>query len=511
MVALRNLIIIFAAVVLLVHPPLVFATVATGAVTGREVWELTASGASKVAAAELTIANATRVLGLLGRYAGYVGLAFALYDMAANTWDWWHQDYDAGTVAPVAPGEGSAGVVPVGTGTGSANGPWLCADGFSGAAGEIPLGVIVTGITAHSSSASFGGAHGMCSWYDINWISTSSLPAASLSAASSGPTNRLPFIEQLDGAIADLTNTANGVISGVTVPMGQSFDGTVALLRDARNLVSTGLSLTPSDYTLGGNSAAGSASLPGNGIPASVPGGVETTVAPTQTPPIVDNSGVVSAVSSAAGVISSAIAASQSAVVSAVQATTAAIAASQAAVVSAVQAVAAPIVAAVAASQSAVVSAVQATTASISATQAAVVSAVQAIPAAISAALHPDLSAIKESVDAVVAGQTSNPPDATLPINADAVVCPVCSREDQWGTAWSSLRDAGMAAPVFGLINRIVLNPVGTIERVRTVSTNNFGVLSFDLNVWGIDTYIGVVRYVVIFVALMAGYFVIFG
>jgi hypothetical protein len=68
-----------------------------------------------------------------------------------------------------------------------------------------------------------------------------------------------------------------------------------------------------------------------------------------------------------------------------------------------------------------------------------------------------------------------------------------------------------MGAPVFGLINRIVLNPVGTIERVRTVSTSNFGVLSFDLNAWGIDTYIGVVRYVVIFVALMAGYFVIFG
>jgi len=503
---------VLVAVVLLVHPPLVSATVATGAVTGRNVWELTASGAAKVAAAERTIANATRVLGLLGRYAGYVGLAFALYDMAANTWDWWHQDYDAGTVAPVAPGEGSAGVVPVGTGTGSANGPWLCADGFSGAAGEIPLGVIVTGITAHSSSASFGGAHGMCSWYDINWISTSSLPAASLSAASSGPTNRLPFIEQLDGAIADLTNTANGVISGVTVPMGQSFDGTVALLRDARNLVSTGLSLTPSDYTLGGNSAAGSASLPGNGIPASVPGGVETTVAPTQTPPIVDNSGVVSAVNSAAGVISSAISASQAAVVSAVQSVVSVVEAIPAAISAAAVATYTPIVAAVTASQAAVVSAVQAIAApivtAINEAKTAIVSAVSSAPAGGGSA------GTTTAVESLAAQQTARNAAAESAAAAAApadVICPECVREDKWSEAWGTLAAAGQAAPVFGLINRIVINPVGTIERVRTVNTANFGALTFNLNQWGIDTYIGVIRYVVIFVALIAGYFVIFG
>ena len=501
----RNLFIILVAVVLLVQPPLAAATVATGAVTGRGVFNLTTSGASKVASAEVTIAKAVRVLGLLGRYAGYAGLAFALYDIAANTWDWWNQEYNLGAAAPVAPGEGSAGVAPVGAGTGWINGPFHCADGFSGAADPIPAGVMVTGITSHSSASSFGGAHGTCSWYDINWIELSSLPTASVSAAPGGPTNRAEFVAQVDGAIADLTAAANGVISGVTVPMGQTFDATVALLRDARALVSNGLSLTSSDYTQGSNFPVGSTSLPGNDVPAAIPGGAETTTAPTQSPPAADSSVVVAAVSSASAAISAAVAASGAAVVSAVNAVAAAVAAAAVATYT-------PIVAAVTASQAAVVSAVQAIAApivtAINEAKTDIVSAVSSAPAGGGSA------GTTTAVESLAAQETARNAAAESAAAAAApadVICPECVREDKWSEAWGTLAAAGQAAPVFGLINRIVINPVGTIERVRTVNTANFGALTFNLNQWGIDTYIGVIRYVVIFVALIAGYFVIFG
>lgn len=97
------------------------------------------------------------------------------------------------------------------------------------------------------------------------------------------------------------------------------------------------------------------------------------------------------------------------------------------------------------------------------------------------------------------------------PSLAPPVVCTACTRAEKWGEWWDTLRAAGQAAPVFGLLNNLVINPTGSVLRTNSAGTSRWGTLVFDLTPWGINTWIGVLRYCVLFTAMIGAYFVIFG
>jgi hypothetical protein len=487
-----------------------YATVATGAATDRGVFTLTASGAAKLGLAESQIAAAVRVLGILGKVSTAVTVGFVTYEVTTGLWDWWNATYAPGASATVAtPAAGTFGVqsgvgiydcvkweriVWAGGGTST----------YDYTAYGCPPGAW-TAIVGQTQTISVSGGGHVITSIMLHGTQTALPTAASGHAAPGQSSGRDVFLATLDAAKAELAGMSalDADLVAATASQAHPYAGSATsfltgLIDAARSAVSSGIALSPDDYSAT-NPGASAGAMPG-----AIPGTGESTAPST---PSTDTG-----IAAAAAAISAAVAASASAIVSAVQAIPAAVAASASAIVSAVQAVAAPIVSAVAASQ------------------AAVVSAVQAIPAAISAALNPGLESIEDAVtalgpkiDAIAPGggaagvveelqaEEEAAADAAAAAEAPEVSCPECERTDQWEDVWSAMREAGMAAPVFGLINRIVINPTGTIERVQTVSTASFGTVTFNLNQWGIDTYIGVVRYVVIFAALMAAYFVIFG
>lgn len=489
----RNLSVVILVVVMLVRPPLAYATVASGAVSSRNVFTLSVSGAAKVAAAEVTVANAMRVLGLIGRLSGYVGLGLVLYDIAANTWDWWHQTYDTGVAGTAVPtGTGNWGV----TGSATYGGATKCADGFSLAADTLPSYVTVVGRKAQSSTTSFGGVHGACDWSEVYVVLTSTLPSSSVAGASvalGGATNRQAVIAQLDGAIADLASSGSAVINNVAVPIGTTYDSIRALLLAARNYISNGVALSTGDYTHGSGWTTGSAANPGNVIPGAVPVGGETSTS-TQNPPAADNSSIVSAISSMSA-----------AVVSAVQAIPTAIAASQTAVVSAVQAVAAPIVAAVRASQAAVVSAVNAVATAVS----GVTSHVDEVKTAVRG-VQSSTDAVKSSVDSLKAQEAAQAA-AVTPAQAPAFICPTCTRVTSWATLFSSLQTTAMAAPIFALITHLAWPGTGSLAHTWTMGSWQGHSMTVDLSASGLSTAITVVRFVVIGGAVIVAYMIIFG
>lgn len=496
-----------------------YATVATGAVTDRGVWTLTAQGAAKLGLAEANVAHAVRILGMLGRVSTAISVGIVAYEVTSGLWDWWTATYNQGAALTLTEPTGPANFG-IQSGSGvfdcilglrqvSPNGQsvyWtsLLASTCPGGGNFASAGYTLVG---QSYSSSIDGSGWLNGYYYYHYVASSTLPVGStahIAPISDG--GRVAFTAALDAARLDLTTLNAADLAMVSAQAGQvspftgsTLGGLTGILDAARSAVSSGVALTSGDMTVS-NSGASTGTKPAE---------IASGTTPTEAPAI-DLSGVTSAVSSMSATLSAAIAASQSAVVSAVGAVAAAVAAVQsavaaipaaiaasgAAVVSAVQAIAAPIVVAISASQSAVVSAIG-----------EVKSAIQSISAGGGSA--GTTSAVKD-LAAQEAAREQAATDEAAASEAPSVECPECTREDKWAEAWETLRAAGMAAPVFGLINRIVINPTGTIERVRSVNTR-YGALRFDLSAWGIDTYIGVVRYVVIFVALLAGYFVIFG
>lgn len=97
------------------------------------------------------------------------------------------------------------------------------------------------------------------------------------------------------------------------------------------------------------------------------------------------------------------------------------------------------------------------------------------------------------------------------PSTAAPVVCPECVRADKWADNWNLIKTAALAAPIFGLINNLVINPTGTVLKSQDAVTSQWGTLHFDLTPWGVDTWIAVLRYVVLFSAMVSAYFIIFG
>lgn len=442
------------------------AQVQTYDLTDRGVFRLTASGAAKIALAESKIATAVRLLGMLGRVSSAVTVGFAAYEITSGLWDWWSRTYNQGAAGDLTMGAMTKGVQ-AGVGVGDCfawrRQTYNGVETFYDLHSSCPSGVVFVGQTYSSSM-----------YNDIfvqelmfHFINSSDLPLSPISDAVAGAAGREAFLSLLDSATAALqANSPEDVALASTFTSGSAYDGSegvagaLAALAAARGVVSSGVGMGSDDVAVV-NVGASVGALPG-----AIPGTGE---------------GAEAGNSSLAAAIGAAIAAAAAAAAS-----------GYSSVVSAVQAVAAPIVAAISASQAAVVSAVQSVVTAITGVQTATES------------VGAKVDALGVKIDALAA-------PAVTPSQAPAVTCPACTRQDRWADAWSALSTAGQAAPVFGLINRIVINPTGTIQRVRAVSTANFGVLTFDLSAWGIDTYIGVVRYVVIFVALMAGYFVIFG
>jgi hypothetical protein len=118
---------------------------------------------------------------------------------------------------------------------------------------------------------------------------------------------------------------------------------------------------------------------------------------------------------------------------------------------------------------------------------------------------QPDMTATNTKLDEIKGQLTATPS------SAPATVCPECTRSEKWGEWWDTLRAAGQAAPIFMLLNNLVINPSGSVLRTNSAGTSRWGTLVFDLTPWGIDTWIGVLRYCVLFSAMLGAYFVIFG
>ncbi|MCZ7627191.1 MAG: hypothetical protein C3F12_00170 [Candidatus Methylomirabilota bacterium] len=517
----------------LVVPSVASANAAAGAVTDRSVFTLSAAGAAKLSAAEKNVAQAVKILGKLGKLVGPVATALVLYDISTDVWDWWNQEYDAGSAGEyVGADNGSWGVTTTGDGvlsttariasSGAYVGQWACGSPPSYAYGNT-ITVVGESITRSGSEAYCNGVPFMVTvtWY---YMQNSTLPTGPTQAAPGG-TDRAGVISAIDDVLSSVNaqrSKQDGAINAATLGGQSGYDGmsqsTLSnLLHAARDYISNGVSMASGvDYTAGSGYSAGNPALPGNSRPESV----------AEPAPSVDLSPVTSAVSALSSSVQGWISAAEAAI-------TSAISASQAAVASAVSASEAAIASAVSASQAAVETAV-----------AGVASQVAAIPVAISAvasqvAAIPDL--ITGSKDAVIAevdskaqalsdqiaatsgggsgadvvaelqAQDQAAQDAAVAAAAPSFACPTCARTTEWSTLMQSWQAAAAGAPIFALIGNLAWPGSGTVQRSWSVGSWMGNNLSVDLGASGIDTVITVVRFVVIGGAVIVAYMIIFG
>lgn len=435
------------------------------------------TGAAAVGAAEATVAKSIRLLGALGRVSGYVGLAFVVYDIASNTWDWWNQEYDSGAAGVQSTTAGSWGLtagdnVGLGVYGQSGYGYVLC-----GAASPWP-GVKQWWLGYEPSWASVMSVGAIVTpqgSYDCQNVALQLLAAPTVSGGglpATGASGRDDVLSSIDAVIGEITagtfEASNGSGAGQTAGTQEMRD----TLQAARDIISNGVAL-PSGGTTSVDPGASVGAMPG-----AVPSSGETT------------SGDSSAATAAAiGAVASAVAAAQAAIVAAV---------------SAVESAVASIPGAISVAQSAVVSAVQSATVSISAaitaSQAAVVAAVDAVTAR--------LIGVESAVDAVEADleEMKN----TAASDSPAFTCTSCTRTESWGTLMQSWQASAAAAPIFGLIARLAWPGAGTVQRQWPVGSWRGHEMTINLDEGGIGTVITVVRFVVIGGAVIVAYMIIF-
>lgn len=522
---------------LLVVPSVVWANAGAGAVTDRSVFTLSASGAAKLAAAEKNVAQAVKVLGRLGKLVGPVATALVLYDIANDVWDWWNQEYDAGSAGEYSGADnGSWGVTTTGNGvlsttariasSGSYVGQWVCGAPPYYAYGNT-VTVVGESITRSGSELYCNGVPYMVTvtWY---YMQNSSLPTGP-TQASPGGTDRAGVISAIDDVLSSVSGQRSrqeGAINAATIAGQSGYDGMSQLtlsnlLHSARDYISNGVPLVSGvDYTAGSGYSAGNPALPGNSRPDSV----------AEPAPSVDLSPVTSAVSALSSSVQGWITAAQSAITSAISASEAviasAISASQAAVETAVAGVASQ-VAAIPAAISAAVSASQAV---VETAVAGVASQVAAIPDVITgskdaviAEVDAKAQALSDQIAAQSGGgsgadvvaelqaQNQAAQDAAVAAPAPAFVCPDCSRTTEWLTLMEAWQAAAQGAPIFALIANLAWPGSGTVQRAWTLGSWHGNTLSVDLSSSGIDTVITVVRFVVIGGAVIVAYMIIFG
>jgi len=456
-----------------------YATVATGAATDRGVWTLTASGAAKLGLAEAQVAKAVRILGMLGRVGSAVTVGIVAYEVASGLWDWWTATYDQGAAFTMTEPTGPANFgIQSGSGVGDCNfGLRQTSPGgvvyWTSLLSSCPGGGSFAGYTVvgQSYSASIDAGGWLNGYYTYHFVSTSTLPVGSTShAASTSDGGRVALTSALDAAKLELTTLSSADLEMVSTQTGQvspftgsTLGGLTGILDAARNAVSHGVALTPSDVVLV-NPGASTGIQPGEIAP-----GTTATEAPA-----IDLSGVTSAVSAIGSAITAAIAASQAAVVSAV---------------------------------SAVTTAVQAIPAAIAASQAAVVLAVNSVVSAITG-VQTAVEGVGAKVDALKAVEEAA--NNTPASSAGAFVCTSCTRTEAWTGLMQSWQAAAVSAPIFGLISRLAWPGAGTVQRTWTLGTWQGNMLSVDLDASGIGTAITVVRFVVIGGAVILAYMIIF-
>lgn len=480
------MVLVLALVVLPGLQPVADATVASGAVTGRGVFSLTASGAAKVGLAESQVAAAVRVLGMLGRVSSVVTVGFVAYEVTSGLWDWWNATYDAGAAYPTAT-PGMAGTFGVQSGVDIGD----CQKyQWSTAPGGSPTYFYDLTVTTSCPPAIWSAVVGQTgsSWVDVyGWVHravylhglNAQLPSSSVGQAAPGSSSgRAEFVAAVDGAVSDLTTMsqadldwAAATAGASTAYSGSSLDALTSTLNTARTVVSGGVALTGSDVTVV-NAGASTGTMPGV-----IPGPGETT-------------------GSDLSAISAAIAASQAAVIAAVAAVGTAVAA---------------IPAAITAAQTAVISAVQSASstlsAAIAASQAAVLAAVESVRSAV-VGVENRVDSVGAKVDAVKADLAEMQSTAASP--ASAFVCPSCTRTESWVTLMQSWQAAAASAPIFGLIAHLAWPGAGSVQRQWSLGFWQGHQMSIDLDNSGIGTVVTVVRFVVVGGAVIVAYMIIF-
>lgn len=110
-------------------------------------------------------------------------------------------------------------------------------------------------------------------------------------------------------------------------------------------------------------------------------------------------------------------------------------------------------------------------------------------------------------------GEGGQPP-AEPPKNAPPIsdgTCSDCVRTKTFSQVWQSISASASNAPLLSFLNKLVINPAAG-QKVTTVSVSasGFGSHTVDLNAWGLETFVGIIRFVLVGGAFVAAYYIIF-
>lgn len=105
--------------------------------------------------------------------------------------------------------------------------------------------------------------------------------------------------------------------------------------------------------------------------------------------------------------------------------------------------------------------------------------------------------------------QPSEPPVQAPPISDGT--CQDCVRKKTFQQVWANISTAASNAPLLSFLNKLVINPsAGQKTTTAIVSASGFGSHTVDLNAWGLDTFVGIIRFIIIGGAFVAAYYIIF-
>ena len=101
------------------------------------------------------------------------------------------------------------------------------------------------------------------------------------------------------------------------------------------------------------------------------------------------------------------------------------------------------------------------------------------------------------------------PPKSAPPISDGT--CSDCVRKKTFAQVWQSISSSASNAPLLSFLNKLVINPAAG-QKVTTVnvSASGFGSHTVDLNAWGLETFVAIIRFVLVGGAFVAAYYIIF-
>lgn len=123
-----------------------------------------------------------------------------------------------------------------------------------------------------------------------------------------------------------------------------------------------------------------------------------------------------------------------------------------------------------------------------------------------------DMTSTNNKLDTIASKLDTQNNTAASPATPQA--CETCSRVDKWQQAWDSIKAAGLSAPVFGLISKLIISPAGGgagLCDTVMIQTSMAGTLSLQGSSWSCSTLLAAFRFAIIGSALIVGYLVLFG